>query len=241
MDQAPAVEVSQLTKYYGTGSAQVAVLRGVDLQVDAGEFVAVMGRSGSGKSTLLHLVAGLDVPSGGVVRIGGQDIAHMTDDQRTLLRRRRVGLVFQAFNLLEVLSAEENVALPLLIDGVDERQARERAERCLALVGIDHRRRHLPKEMSGGEQQRVAVARALVTDPVILLADEPTGNLDSANSDQIMNLLRNLVDDASKRSVLMVTHDAKQATMADRMIEFRDGQVVGESENAPIDRGVTAS
>lgn len=221
----PAVSVRGLTKSYGQGNSQVVALHGVDLDIEAGHFVAVVGRSGSGKSTLLHLVAGLDTPTSGTIAIDGEIISTMNDDQLTRLRRRRVGLVFQAFNLLEVLTAEENAALPLMIDGVGEQEAHDRARVALEKVGLGHRRHHLPKEMSGGEQQRVAIARALVVEPKLLLADEPTGNLDSHNSEQVMELLQALMAER-KQTILMVTHDETQASMADRIIEFRDGQVV---------------
>src|SRR5581483_4564054 len=165
-----AVDVCGLTKVFGTGEAKVQALRGIDLQIARGEFVAVMGPSGSGKSTLLHLIGGLDSPSAGTIRIGGEELGTMNDDQLTLLRRRRIGFVFQAFNLLDVLSAEENVALPLIIDGIAESKAHEQAVQALELVGVAARRSHLPGQLSGGEQQRVAIARALVTAPLLLLA-----------------------------------------------------------------------
>ena len=222
-----ALEVRGLVRTFAGGSAPVEALRGVDLVVKRGEFVAVMGPSGSGKSTLLHLAAGLDAPTGGEVLVGGQSLAKLPDDQLTLLRRRKVGIVFQAFNLLDVLSALENVALPLLIDGVPEATASQRALPALELVGMAHRRGHLPSQLSGGEQQRVAIARALVTQPLLLLADEPTGNLDSAHGDQVMALLRALVDEQGQ-TILMVTHDARHAALADRLIHLRDGQVVEE-------------
>lgn len=221
------VEVHNLHKVFGAGENRVEALRGVDLRVAAGEFVAVMGPSGSGKSTLLHLIGGLDVPSAGSVRVSGEDLGKLTDDQLTLLRRRRIGFVFQAFNLLDILSAEENVALPLVVDGVAETEANRRAGAALELVGLSHRRTRLPAELSGGEQQRVAIARALVTRPLLILADEPTGNLDSASSDQIVHVLRGLVE-RQNQTILMVTHDARQAAIADRLFRLRDGQVVEE-------------
>jgi putative ABC transport system ATP-binding protein len=221
------VEVRGLTKTFGTGPARVEALRGIDLQVARGEFVAVMGPSGSGKSTLLHLIGGLDAPTGGSVCIGGEELAALDDDRLTLLRRRRIGFIFQAFNLLDVLSAEENVALPLVIDGVVEAEAQRRAVQALDLVDLAPRKNHLPGQLSGGEQQRVAIARALVTAPLLLLADEPTGNLDSANSDQVMHLLRKLVDERGQ-TILMVTHNARHAAMADRLFRLCDGCVLEE-------------
>jgi putative ABC transport system ATP-binding protein len=186
-----------------------------------------MGPSGSGKSTLLHLIGGLDAPTGGQVRVGGTDLGALDDDRRALLRRRQVGFIFQDFNLLDVLSAAENTALPLLIDGASEGEAHCRALAALGWVGLAHRGDHLPGQLSGGEQQRVAIARALVTRPLLLLADEPTGNLDSASGDQVLTLLRNLVDH-QRQTVVMVTHDARQAALADRLVRLRDGVVVEE-------------
>ncbi len=226
-DSSPAVEVLNLAKSYGSGSARVEALRGLTLRVGRGEFVAVMGPSGSGKSTLLHLVGGLDTPTAGTVRLGGEDLATLDDDRLTLLRRRRVGFVFQAFNLVDVLTAEENVALPLVIDGVAEGAAHRRAAAALDWVELAPRKDHRPGQLSGGEQQRVAIARALVTEPLLVLADEPTGNLDSANSDQVMGLLRQLVDERGQ-TVLMVTHNARHAAMGDRLVRLRDGVIVEE-------------
>lgn len=235
-DSSIAVEIQGLTKVYGQGEARVEALRGVDLRVARGEFVAVMGPSGSGKSTLLHLIGGLDGPSTGQVCVGGDDLGALDDNRLTLLRRRRIGFIFQAFNLLDVLTAEENVAVPLIIDGVPEREAHDRARAVLDLVDIGHRRDHVPGQLSGGEQQRVAIARSLVTAPLLLLADEPTGNLDSATSDQVMSLLRQLVDSRGQ-TILMVTHNARHAAMADRLLRLRDGRIVEQQEltrNRPL-------
>jgi putative ABC transport system ATP-binding protein len=232
-----AVDVRALTKVFGTGEARVEALRGIDLQVAPGEFVAVMGPSGSGKSTLLHLIGGLDAPTSGTVRVGGDDLGTLNDDRLTLLRRRRIGFVFQAFNLLDVLTAEENVALPLVIDGVAETEAHRRAVGALELVDMVQRRSHLPGQLSGGEQQRVAIARALVTAPLLFLADEPTGNLDSASGDQVMSLLRSLVDERGQ-TILIVTHNARHAALADRLLRLRDGRVV-EQQSLPRSRPVS--
>jgi putative ABC transport system ATP-binding protein len=227
-DQNPlAVDVRDLSKVFGDGEARVEALRGIDLRVNRGEFVAVMGPSGSGKSTLLHLVGGLDAPTHGRVLVGGEDLGALDDDRLTLVRRRRIGFIFQAFNLLDVLTAEENVALPLVIDGVGEAAAHRRARTALELVDLARRWHHLPGQLSGGEQQRVAIARALVTEPLLVLADEPTGNLDSANSDQVMTLLRRLADERGQ-TILMVTHNAGHAALADRLVLLRDGRVVEE-------------
>jgi putative ABC transport system ATP-binding protein len=224
--------VRALARTFVAGAARVEALRGVDLCVRPGEFVAVMGPSGSGKSTLLHLIGGLDRPTGGQVVVEGQDLAALDDDRLTVLRRRRLGMVFQAFNLLDVLTAEENVALPLVIDGVAEAEAHRRARQALERVGLEKRFGHLPGQLSGGEQQRTAIARALVSKPALLLADEPTGNLDSAAGDQVLALLRRLVD-ADGQTLLLVTHDARHAAQADRLLRLRDGRVVEEQTLAP--------
>jgi putative ABC transport system ATP-binding protein len=223
----PAVETVGLAKSYGSGATAVHALRGVDLRVSSGEFVVIMGPSGSGKSTLLHLIGGLDVPSGGEVRIAGRSLAALDDDALSRMRRTSVGFVFQAFNLLTVLTAEENVLLPLQVDGVPADEARARAAAALEAVGLSARARHLPGELSGGEQQRVAVARALAVDPVLLLADEPTGNLDSRTGAAVMDLLRRLVDERGQ-TALMVTHDPRAAARGDRIVWLRDGAVVEE-------------
>jgi putative ABC transport system ATP-binding protein len=218
------LETRGLKKRFGEGEAAVEAVKGIDLQVHPGEFVAIMGRSGSGKSTLLTLLGGVDVPTSGQVLIEGRDLATMTDDERTLMRRRRIGFIFQAFNLLPILTAEENVALPLELDGLASSIAHERAYKALDKVGMLARRDHVPSKLSGGEQQRVAIARALAIEPAMLLADEPTGNLDSANSQRITKLLRELVD-RQKQTIVMVTHDPTVAQLADRIIHVVDGLV----------------
>jgi putative ABC transport system ATP-binding protein len=222
-----AIKVRGLKKVYGEGHARVDALDGVDLDVDDGDFLAVMGPSGSGKSTLLHLIGGLARPTEGSLVVGGQDVLAMDDDSLTLFRRRHIGFVFQDFNILDVLTAEENVALPLLIDGVSEDVAHASARNVLAQVDLTGRANHLLAELSGGEQQRVAVARAMVTNPLIILADEPTGNLDSRHNDQIMSLLRRLADDQNQ-TIMMVTHESRNAALADRLITLRDGTVEDE-------------
>ncbi len=227
----PIIEVRGLVKVFGS-AAKVQALREVHLTVSAGEFVAVMGASGSGKSTLLHLLAGLDEPTGGSIRIVGVDLAALGEDQRARMRRDRLGLVFQAFHLLGTLTAEENVLLPLSIRGTTGSRARKRAKAALERVGLLHRRRHLPEALSGGEKQRVAIARALVIEPVVLLADEPTGNLDSEQGGRIMDLLRGLVDEQGQ-TLLLVTHDPAHAARADRVLVLRDGRLVADVASGP--------
>ncbi|WP_425616316.1 ABC transporter ATP-binding protein [Anatilimnocola sp. NA78] len=226
------LETRQVTKVYGEGDAKVEALRGVDLQVAAGEMLAIMGRSGSGKSTLLTILGGVEVPSGGQVLLEGKDLSAMTDDQRTLIRRQRIGFVFQAFNLLPIFTAEENVSLPLELDGMSSIKARQRAAEKLEMVGMGKRRDHIPGKLSGGEQQRVAIARALAIEPAILLADEPTGNLDSANGAKVTAMLRRLVDE-HQQTIVLVTHDPLVAAQADRVIYLADGLVEREEIRRP--------
>jgi putative ABC transport system ATP-binding protein len=218
---APAVRAQALTRRYGDGEAAVDALRGVTLDVPSGQFTAVMGPSGSGKSTLMHLLAGLDRPSAGHVLVGGQDLTTLSDNALTLLRRRHIGFVFQTFNLLPTLTAEENVRLPLAIA---RRGDGERAVALLGRVGLGDRRDHRPSELSGGQQQRVAIARALVTEPTVLLADEPTGNLDSRTSIEVMALFQELNDQGI--TVILVTHEPDVAQYAKRIIEMRDGHIL---------------
>jgi putative ABC transport system ATP-binding protein len=220
-----AVSARELTRRYGEGATAVQALRGVDLDVRDRELVAVMGPSGSGKSTLMHLLAGLDKPTSGTVTIGGTDITTLDDAQLTALRRKHIGFIFQFFNLLPMLDVEENVVLPVSIAG--EKPDRAWVDELLDRVGLTARRRHVPSELSGGEQQRVAIARALVTRPTILLADEPTGNLDSATSGGILQLMRDSVDSYGQTTV-MVTHDPRAASIADRILFIADGLIVKE-------------
>ncbi len=219
------VETIDLVRTYGVEPNVVRALDGVSLSVAPGEFVAVMGPSGCGKSTLLNLVGGLDTPTSGSVRIDGVDIATLPDEQLTTLRRRRLGFVFQFFNLIPVLDATENAALPLTLDGAKDADAR--ATDWLRRVGLGERLRNRPDQLSGGQQQRVAIARALSTDPALVLADEPTGNLDSATASEIAELLAQVASDWG-RSVLMVTHDPRIASYASRLVLMRDGAIVDD-------------
>ncbi len=228
------LEASSLTKEYSLGEHTVHALRGVDFVVEKGQFIAIMGPSGSGKSTLLHLLGGLDTASGGDVTLAGQRLSVLDDNQLTLVRRRNIGFVFQFFNLLPTLTAEENIALPLIIDGQDLRKYRARIDSLLELVGLADRRDHKPDQLSGGEQQRVAIARALVTEPTIVLADEPTGNLDSKSGKVIMDLLRRSCDELGQ-TIIVVSHDPKAAAYADFVVFIGDGQVSGRVSNVGVD------
>ncbi len=221
-----------LRKQYPIGQRSVDALDGVTFGVERGEFVAVMGPSGSGKSTLLHLLGGLEIPTDGQVMLGGWPLAQLSDDEITLVRRRQVGFVFQFYNLLPALTAAENVALPLLLDGQGPEACRPCVDELLTLVGLADRREHRPDQMSGGEQQRVAIARAFVQDPQVVLADEPTGNLDSRSGAQVLELLRRACKEREV-SVVMVTHDPRAAACADRVVFLRDGAIVREWRPAP--------
>jgi len=221
------LEAQQLRKRYQLGEHQVDALDGVDFVIEQGEFVAIMGPSGSGKSTLLHLLGGLDQPSDGEVILGGQKLSILNDNQITLARRHNVGFVFQFFNLLPTLSAEENIALPIIIDGKNPRDYDDKLTNLLKLVGLAERRDHKPDQLSGGEQQRVALARALLTEPAIVLADEPTGNLDSKTGNAIMELLRRSCDELNQATIV-VTHDARAAAFADRVVFLQDGNIINQ-------------
>ena len=222
------VQTEKLTKIYGSGATAVTALDHVNITIKEGEFVAIMGPSGCGKSTLLHLLGGLDKPSEGNVLIGGHNLSDLNDDRLTELRRRKIGFVFQFYNLIPVLNATENAALPVTLDGVKPAEAKKKAAEWLTRFGLADRLVNRPDQLSGGQQQRVAIARALVAEPELILADEPTGNLDTRSSDEIASLLR----DVSKkyiRTVVMVTHDPRIAAYADRIIFIKDGKVVDET------------
>ncbi|MGL4420749.1 MAG: ABC transporter ATP-binding protein [Gemmataceae bacterium] len=218
------IELKSVTKSYTQGRRLVQAVRGVTLSVVGGEFVTIMGPSGSGKSTLMHLMGALDTPTTGQALFQGENLLAMSDAQRSCLRRTRIGFVFQAFNLLPTLTAAENVALPLLLGTTARREAVDRAQQCLARVGLENRADHFPEELSGGEMQRVAVARALVGDPQAVLCDEPTGNLDTRTSQNVLELLASLPD-ANRRAVIMVTHDPNAAAYGTRIVQIRDGIV----------------
>jgi putative ABC transport system ATP-binding protein len=221
------LKASFLRKKYQLGEHTVEALRGVNVDVQKGEFVAIMGPSGSGKSTLLHLLGGLDTPSEGEVTLRDDQLSKLTEYQATLARRHNVGFVFQFFNLLPTLTAEENILLPVIIDGKNPAHYEERLKQLLELVGLYERRKHKPDQLSGGEQQRVAIARALVTEPAILLADEPTGNLDTNTGTAIMELLQRSCREF-QQTVIVVTHDPRAASYAQRVIFLRDGDIVKE-------------
>lgn len=221
-----------LTKIYGSGETSVTALKGVTMSVGAGELLAVMGPSGCGKSTLLYLLGGLDRPTQGSVTIEGEKLNDLSDEALTRLRRRKMGFVFQFYNLIPVLSAVENAALPVILDGMNPRKAKDRAADWLTKVGLGERLQSRPDQLSGGQQQRVAVARALVAEPRLILADEPTGNLDTHASDEIALLLRQVANEWG-RAVIMVTHDPHVASFADRILFLKDGEIVDEATPDP--------
>jgi putative ABC transport system ATP-binding protein len=232
----PIVSTTELRRVYGEGETAVHALRGITTGFPSGQFAAIMGPSGSGKSTLMHLLAGLDRPTAGSVLVDGSELANLDDKALTRLRRDRLGFVFQAFNLVPVLTAEENILLPLTLAG--KKPDREWLDTLIAAVGLGDRLDHRPSELSGGQQQRVAVARALIHRPAVVFADEPTGNLDSASSDEVLALLRQAVDEFGQ-TVIMVTHDAHAASVADRIVVLSDGKIVhdggGESTEGVLD------
>ena len=227
------LEIREIRKSYNRSHQAVDALKGVSLSVERGQFVSIMGPSGSGKSTLMHIIGGLDRPTSGNVLIDGQAIESLTDDELSAFRRRRLGFIFQFFNLLPTLTAIENVGLPLLLDGKAMREVAPKATELLNMMGLGHRLDHRPDQLSGGEMQRVAIARALVTDPLLILADEPTGNLDSKTGTTVLELLARMARERN-HTILMVTHDPRAASFGHRLVTLRDGLL--ESDGAPAPR-----
>jgi putative ABC transport system ATP-binding protein len=231
----PLVEIENLSKVYRKGSQEVPVLRELNLAVGAGEFVALMGPSGSGKTTLLNLIAGIDRPTSGVVRVGGEDLAQMSRSKLAAWRARNVGYIFQLYNLIPVLTAFENVEMPLLLLPLSRAERRKRVEVALGAVGLLDRYDHYPRQLSGGQEQRVAIARAIVADPAILVADEPTGDLDAETADATLTLLKRLNDETGK-TLVMVTHDPHAASAAKRLVRLEKGQLVASELRAVGER-----
>jgi len=223
------IDIQGITKTYVNGKLSVPVLYGIDLQVNKGEFVSIMGPSGSGKSTFMNILGCLDRPTTGSYRLNGDEVATLSDDELAFVRNKQIGFVFQSFNLLTKLTAVENVALPMIYAGMDKKTRNERAAALLASVGLGDRMDHLPSELSGGQRQRVAIARALANNPAIIMADEPTGNLDSKSTIDVMNIFRGLHDEG--RTIILVTHEPEIATYASRNVVLRDGLIVEDSQN----------
>ena len=228
MNQA-VIDIQGITKTYVNGKLSVPVLHGIDLQVNKGEFVSIMGPSGSGKSTFMNILGCLDRPTTGSYRLNGYEVATLSDDELAFVRNKQIGFVFQSFNLLTKLTALENVALPMIYAGMDKKSRNERAAALLSSVGLGDRMDHLPSELSGGQRQRVAIARALANNPAIIMADEPTGNLDSKSTIDVMNIFRGLYDEG--RTIILVTHEPEIATYASRNVVLRDGLIVEDSQN----------
>jgi putative ABC transport system ATP-binding protein len=231
--QPPVIDLDEVTKTYRVGEISVHALRGVSATVQRGEYVAIIGSSGSGKSTLMHILGCLDIPTSGVYRLNGRDVRSSDDDELADLRNREIGFVFQSFNLIPRTRALANVELPLAYAGLGRTDRRQRAMRALTDVGLGDRVDHLPSELSGGQQQRVAIARALVTNPAMILADEPTGNLDTASTQEILSILERLSEHG--RTIILITHEHEVAAHADRVIELSDGQIVSDTDKALLE------
>ena len=225
------LEIKNLCKVYGEGETRVDALKNISFDVDQGEFVAVVGPSGSGKSTLLHILGGVDVPTSGVVRIAGTDIGKLDENKLAIFRRRQIGLIYQFYNLIPILNVEENLTLPILLDGKKPEQ--KLLEDLVEKLGLSERRSHLPNQLSGGQQQRVSIGRALMNHPALLLADEPTGNLDTENSKEIIALLRNF-NRENNQTVIIITHDERIALAADRVITIEDGRITRDTKGAEV-------
>ena len=234
--KSPVVSLSDVTKIYGRGDMRVRALKGIDLVINKGEFTSIMGPSGSGKSTMLHVIAGLDNPTKGVVTVDGIHITHLKDKELTELRRSRIGFIFQSFNLVPTLNVEDNILLPMQLS--NQKIDKEWMSRVVQVLGLSDRLKHRPSELSGGQQQRVAVARALVARPAIIVADEPTGNLDSKTSDEVLSILRQAVDEFGQ-SVIMVTHNPAVASVSDRVIVVSDGFIKADMVGATPDQVVS--
>ncbi len=219
------LRVENLTKIYGKGESKVTAVDNISFSVEKGEFIAIVGSSGSGKSTLLHLIGGVDRPTSGRVLVDGKDIYQMNDDNLAIFRRRQVGIVYQFYNLIPILNVEENITLPCDLDG--KQVEKERLNELLKTLGLEHRRKHLPNELSGGQEQRVSIGRALINNPAIILADEPTGNLDSKASDEIMELLK-MTNKKYKQTIIMITHNMELAKEADRIMQIEDGKLISK-------------
>jgi putative ABC transport system ATP-binding protein len=220
------LKARNLTKIYGTGDTAVTAVNHIDLNIQKGEFTAIVGASGSGKSTLLHLLGGVDAPDEGRVEIDGESIYDLNDEKRSILRRRKIGYVFQTYNLIPVLTVEENIKMPVLLDGNQVDQ--EKIDKIIDILGLGNRRNHMPNQLSGGQQQRVAIGRAIINNPAIVLADEPTGNLDKKNSEDIMDLLIKSVREM-EQTLVLITHEMDIAAMADRIIHLEDGNIVSDT------------
>ena len=225
------LEIKNLCKVYGEGETRVDALKNISFDVDQGEFVAVVGPSGSGKSTLLHILGGVDVPTSGVVRIAGTDIGKLDENKLAIFRRRQIGLIYQFYNLIPILNVEENLTLPILLDG--KKPDQKLLEDLVEKLGLSERRSHLPNQLSGGQQQRVSIGRALMNHPALLLADEPTGNLDTENSKEIIALLRKF-NRENNQTVIIITHDERIALAADRVITIEDGRITRDTKRAEV-------